>query len=104
MSIKDFFNKSYKVLSSDMSQLGSQAESTGNISNRLIEKYRFLPPVDFEDPRAFAKFGSAKRYYEDAITRITDSYPYDGSLKETAEFLNESTYLDLYILEEWIIL
>jgi len=99
MSVRDFFNKSYKVLSSDMALLGPEAESTGNISNRLIEKYRFLPPVDFENPGAFAKFGSAKRYYEDSITRIQDSYPYDGSLKERTEFQNESTYLDLYILD-----
>jgi len=88
MSVRDFFNKSYKVLSSDMALLGPEAESTGNISNRLIEKYRFLPPVDFENPGAFAKFGSAKRYYEDSITRIQDSYPYDGSLKERTEFQN----------------
>ena len=99
MSIRDFFNKSYKVLSSDMQTVGPQAESTGNVSNRLIEKYRFLPPVDFENPESFAKFGSARRYYEDSIQRIYNSYPYDGSLKERTEFSNESTYLDLYILD-----
>jgi len=99
MSIRDFFNKSYKTLSSDISTLGEETESTGNLSNRLIEKYRFIPPVDFENPESFAKFGSARRYYEDSIQRIYNTYPYDGSLQERTQFSNESTYLDLYILD-----
>ena len=38
MSIRDFFNKSYKTLSSDVAALGAETESTGNLSNRLVNK------------------------------------------------------------------
>jgi len=99
MSIKDFFNGgSYKLLVSDVEKLGESAESAENIAEKIIDKERFVPAVEFEDPSSFAKFGSAKEYYLGSFDRICNSYPYDGSYREKNEFLNKSTYLDLYIL------
>ena len=42
----------------------------------------FFPEVDFTNPSTFVRYGSAERYYEDAITATYRMYPYDGSLKE----------------------
>ena len=86
MSIRNLFDKKipYSIQSAtDVSELGNQVESSGNITQRLIEKNRFIPDVDFSKPANFAKFGSAKKYYTDAIERIYNQYPYDGSPERT---------------------
>jgi len=102
MSIKDLFNKDIpeKFLDAkSQEERGAEAESDGNIKAAIAEDNRFIPQVDFSIPDNFARYGSAEQYYNDAIGRVVNSYPYDGSLKERTEFRNESTYLDLYILD-----
>jgi len=59
---------------------------------------RFIPNVDFSDPANFARYGSAEEYYIQSIDRIYDTYPYDGSLREKLQWENQSTYIDLYLL------
>jgi len=103
MSIRDLFDKKapYAVVSlTDTVKLGDQVESVDNIKQKYIERKTFIPGVSYENPANFAKFGSAKKYYLDSLTRMYDQYPYDGSLKERTEFLNKSTYLDTYIFSE----
>ena len=58
-----------------------------------------MPPVDFSNPKYFARFGSAEKYYIDAIDRIYKTYPYDGSLKERVQWELSSSYLDLHVFE-----
>ena len=102
MSSKNLFDKgkSYKVLPSvDPGTLGLDAESHRNIEAKVVEKNRFIPNLDFSDASSFVHYGSAKKYYESAFDRITNEYPYDGSSAEKTEFLNNSSYLDLYVLE-----
>jgi hypothetical protein len=100
MSIRDLFLETdNKLLSKDPSELRNDAESIGNITATRVNRDRFIPKIDFSDPANFANFGSAESYYEDAITRIYENYPYDGSSKEKQEYLNESTYIDLWMLE-----
>jgi hypothetical protein len=102
MSVKSLFDDKnpYKLLSSEnLENLGAEVESSGNLNERLEEKNRFIPIVNFQFPENFARYGKAAKYYEDAFNRITDDYPYDGSLREKTEFRNESSYLDLYILD-----
>ena len=102
MSVKNLFDKgkSYKVLSSvDPATLGQDAESYENIQAQVKDKNRFIPNVDFSDASSFVQYGSAKKYYESSFDRIRDEYPYDGSAAEKQEFLNNSTYLDLYMYE-----
>lgn len=97
MSVKNLFNKHLPITSID--ELGSSIES-GEFINKVVENdNRFVPPVDYTDPKNFAFFGLAEQYYEDTINRIITSYPYDGSKKEKEEFLLSSSYLDLWILE-----
>ena len=97
---KLFEKKSNKFLASeDLSSLGNKVESSEYVKQFSDESERFIPPVDFDDPKNFVKFGSAKEYYNDAIVRVHDTYPYDGSGAEKLEFHNSSSYLDKWIYD-----
>lgn len=103
MSTKNLFDKagSFKILeSTDLQKLGLEAESRKNIEAKLEEKTRFIPNVDFSSASNFAFYGSAEKYYTDAVERIYKTYPYDGSNLEKTQFLNSSSYLDLYVFNE----
>ena len=88
MSIKDLFEKGYvsKVVSSkSLDKLGVDAESAGNIVAATDKFQEFAPPIDFASASNFAVYGSAEKYYEDAVKRVYQQYPYDGSEKEINE-------------------
>ena len=58
---KLFEKKSNKFLASeDLSSLGNKVESSEYVKQFSDESERFIPPVDFDDPKNFVKFGSAK--------------------------------------------
>ena len=102
MSIKDLFDEraaSKLVSKKSIDQLGSEVESVDYIKAFLEERDTFVPQVDFSRPENFAIFGSAEKYYEDAITRIYNQYPYDGSLKEKLLWQLSSSYIDQHIFE-----
>jgi len=101
MSIRKLFDGKtpYKIFSETPENIRKDAESFENVNQTIIEKETFVPQLDFSKPENFVKYGSAESYYEDAITRIYEDYPYDGSSKEKKQYLNQSTYLDLWILE-----
>jgi hypothetical protein len=103
MSIKKLFgkNKATKIVSAkSLSNLGTEVESSNNIVSSAKEIKRYLPPVDFSSASNFARYGSAEKYYEDAVKRVYTQYPYDGSDAEKADYSLSSSYLDLYILDE----
>lgn len=101
MSLRNLFGKkSNKILSSTtIDEVGQETESTDYIKSVLEDKKRFVPEVDYTDPANFARFGSAKKYYLDAINDIYTRYPYDGSLYEKLDFHNNATDLENYIFE-----
>jgi hypothetical protein len=41
-----------------------------------------------------------KNIIDQALKRIYDEYPYDGSLEERVKWENDSTYLDLHIFDK----
>ena len=97
---KLFSQKSNKFLSAkDLTELGQEAESRSYITNYSIDKNRFVPPVNFDKPENFARFGSAESYYTDSVERVYKTYPYDGSRAEQLDYENSSSYLDRWILE-----
>ena len=103
MSTRDLFDKEkpYKVLkSSDLQGITEKVESARNVESAFVRKDRFIPRIDYSDAAAFVRFGSAKKYYEDAVDRITNYYPYDGSEAEVNEYHNSSSYFDLYIFDK----
>ena len=105
-NIKDLFKQhdsSGKVLSNrSASELTSSgdAESFGYIESYQKEKDRFLPDIDFEKPETFVRYGSAEKYYENAIQAVYRTYPYDGSRKEKTEWHNSASYFDNYVFEK----
>ncbi|MDB4676450.1 LamG domain-containing protein, partial [Flavobacteriales bacterium] len=102
MSIKKLFEKERTekvVTSTDLQKLDSDIESGKNLEQRFSDINRYVPQVDFSNPENFARFGSAEKYYTDAIDRVVRSYPYDGSEAEINEFHNESNYIDKYIFD-----
>ena len=101
MSFKILFDKAKKAnsLSNKSSkEIGAEVESVGYHKEDIIHEKRYIPSVDFSDPSNFARYGSAEEYYVQSIERIYETYPYDGSLKEKLKWENESTYIDLHIL------
>jgi len=101
MSIKDIFEQDNpKVLTStNLEELGAEIESEDYVDSYVLKQNKFTPPVDFSQPKNFAKFGLAARYYTDTIERIYQDFPYDGSLYEKTAWHNSSSYLDNYIFE-----
>ena len=102
MSIKDLFDKGHSlkfVKNKTKEDLAESVESYRYIDAYNERKDLFRPDVDFATASNFARFGLAEEYYDTAIKRIYETYPYDGSQAEKVEWENESTYLDLFIFE-----
>lgn len=95
MSIKNLFGKtitSYEDVAKDV-------ESTDFIDEVVAKRETYLPPIDFSDPANFVFYGSAELYYEAAIKRIHEDYPYDGSKAEQIEFEEKSSFLERWLFE-----
>jgi hypothetical protein len=101
MSIRNLFDGQgpTEVFAETPENIRKDGESLDNVRETWENRKRFIPQVDFSKPESFARYGSAEKYYEDAITRIYEDYPYDGSSREKQEFSNESTYMDLWLLD-----
>jgi hypothetical protein len=95
MSIKNLFGKSV----SNYEEVAKDVESTEFIEEVVAQRETYLPPIDFSDPANFVYYGSAELYYEAAIKRIYEDYPYDGSKAEQIEFEERSSYLERWLFE-----
>ena len=100
MKLKDLFQSTKTLQSSSLEDIARELESQEYIESYNKDKVRFLPSVDYSDPKNFAHFGSAEKYYSDSFKRIRGSFPYDGSEKEKYDWVFESTFIDLYLYEE----
>ena len=102
MSIKNLFknyqSNQFKPAENELSA-SKLVESNEYIEQKDIEKFRYIPAIDFTTASNFAKFGSAELYYEYAFKRIYNQFPYDGTLAEVQAFHNNSTFLDKYIFD-----
>ena len=103
MSIKDLFKNRESFKLSSLKSADKVAREIGE-SSEFIEQHekdrdRFIPPVDYSDPAKFARYGLAEKYYDSAIKRIYQTYPYDGSLREKTAWHNSSSYIDKYIFD-----
>ncbi|HIA11388.1 MAG TPA: hypothetical protein EYN69_04845, partial [Flavobacteriales bacterium] len=97
MGIKDLFGgkKSNKIVTKQhVEQLTAEVESKRFIEKTVEARQKFVPKIDFSDPKNFARYGSAEKYYEDSIQYIFKTYPYDGSFAEKTKWHTDSTYLD----------
>jgi len=102
MSIKHLFDKVHidkSTAGTNSDQLGGEVESERFHSAKIAKDDRIIPQVDFSKPENFVFYGSAERYYDDAIKNIYQTYPYDGSLYEKLDWENSASYIDLYVFE-----
>ena len=102
MSLKDLFKETnYKYLSNtSLNSLTSSGVESPDYAREFVkEETRFVPLIDYSKPANFARFGSAEKYYYDSITRVYNTYPYDGSKKEKIIWELSSSGLDLYLFE-----
>ena len=103
MSLKKFFEdkdrKIIKLVDYKASEelLEEQSYTHDFIVSKELTLRRFVPRVDYSDPKNFVFFGNAERYYEDSIKRIYDTYPYDDSPQEKEQWFLSSSYLDLHV-------
>ena len=104
MSLKKFFeNKNQKIIKlvdykATEELLQESAHTHDFVVSRELTLRRFIPRIDYSDPKNFAFFGNAERYYEDSIKRIYDTYPYDDSPHEKEQWFLSSSFLELHIL------
>lgn len=75
----------------------TDAESPAYISQYQDNINLYLQDVDFATASNFARFGSARKYYENITTRITNYFPYDKSKAEQLEFENNLNPFEKYI-------
>ena len=103
MSIKKLFGStdSWRNYLSDTNERDAyrDTESAKNVAEIYEKQQRFIPQVDYSDPANFAKYGSARLYYNSAISRIVDYYPYDGSEYEITEYHNKSLDIEEYVFD-----
>jgi hypothetical protein len=98
MSLRSLFENSVYPLTS-LSELTASVESPGLLSEKIENKKRIYPNLDFRYPGLFCKFGLAKEYYKNAFENIYSNYPYDGSKKEKIKWENSLSYLDQYVFD-----
>ena len=99
MSIKDLFKNSRFLPAKTNQELERDIESRELIDETVKNRNKFVPQIEYNDPKNFAFYGLAEDYYENSIARIYNDYPYDGSLKEKKQWHNQNTQLDNYIFE-----
>jgi len=106
MGSKKYFDKqkqeqSLRGLSKKtVAQFAEAVESQRYVEEYSRSKEQFIPDYDYGKPENFAKYGSATQYYADALSRVYNQYPYDGSKAERLEFYNNLTPLEKYIFDE----
>ena len=103
MSLKSLFGKDKKTknissLVSSQEKL-DDVESIGYIDQFLKDRKRFKTHTNFFTASNFAAYGSLEEYYKSGIDRISNTYPYDGSLKERLSWYNDSSGFDLHLFE-----
>lgn len=101
MSLKNLFGKtSNKIVTSLTPESSSlEIESFELLNEELEERKKIIPYVDYTDPSNFAFYGSAEKYYIDAIQQIYKKYPYDGSEYEKIKWKKNASDLENYIFE-----
>ena len=101
MSVKDLFSsRANKIVTKQhVEQIADEVESKKYIEQGVKSREKFVPKINFSEPKYFARYGSAEKYYEDSIQYIFRTYPYDGSYSEKTKWHTDSTYLDNWFFE-----
>ena len=74
MSIKKLFNNRHIVTKQQSDNIVQEVESMKYVKNQVSKRGRFIPKLEFSDPKFFAHYGSAEKYYEDSIKYIYSTF------------------------------
>ena len=103
MGIKDLFNSPDKSLVYSDYETQKEAfesvESMDNAEQVNTTLRTYVPSVDYSNPVFFARFGSARLYYQAALDNIINYYPYDGSKAEKNKFYNDLLEIEKYVFD-----
>ena len=104
MGIKDLFKSSGKGrVYTDYETEKEAFESVESMENavQINESLNtYVPSIDYSKPSRFAHFGSAKLYYQGALDKIINYFPYDGSDAEQNAFFNSLLEIEKYVLND----
>ena len=95
MIIKDLFGKTSRNLEDTVQDV----ESVAFVEEKTKADQAYHPQIDFSDPKNFVYYGSAELYYDAAIRRIYEDYPYDGSKSEQIAFEHSASALERWVFE-----
>ena len=73
MSLKGLFDKvavAKSLVKKSQSEIAQEVESVNYHNADITKEKRFIPQVDYSKPENFARYGSAEKYYVDAISNI----------------------------------
>lgn len=105
MSLKKYFqNNLYSsniTTNSNLEEVGREVESYSLVESHIKLSNKTIDDVDWFEPKEFTRYGSAEKYYEDAIKNIYKTYPYDGSFKEKVDWEISSSQLSVYIFNNY---
>lgn len=97
-SLKDLFtNPVSKIVNEKKVLETGYFENIDEVFELTKTNNRHQSTIDFSDPANFAKFGSAVKYYNDAINQINQTYPHNKSGLEKQTWENNLSDLEYYI-------
>ena len=107
MSIKKLFDNNQQtgivgkyLKKTSVTGTAGPIESDSHLSASIKKQETYIPAIDYSDPKNFAHYGSAEKYYKNSFDYIKDYYPYGGSGYEKTNFYNNLNPLEKYIFDE----
>ena len=96
----NYSDKAIKISSLVTSkEILEDVESMSYVDQFIKDRQKFRSHTDYHTASNFAVYGCLEEYYDAGIDRIINTYPYDGSLKEKLEWVNQSNGFDLHLFE-----
>lgn len=95
--IKSKQKVSKPIIKQTRHSLGQDFDRGEAVALKKQNRDRYVPPVDFASASNFARYGSAEEYYSEAVDRIVNFYPYDGTSVDKERFSLSSSFLENHI-------
>ncbi len=95
--IKSKQKVSKPIIKQTRHSLGQEFDRGEAVALKKQNRDRYVPPVDFASASNFARYGSAEEYYSEAVDRIVNFYPYDGTSVDKERFSLSSSFLENHI-------
>ena len=91
--------KTHPIIRKSLNDVGDQYDSGKFYDIWSKNQQRFVPPIDFSSASNFAFYGLAEEYYKNAIKRVYNTYPYDGTPYAKELWHHSSSFVENYIFD-----